>query len=258
MNNKISKNTKAILWTFVGALISLLLICPLVISLLKYDSINHSKPFSEMIFSFYKDFPFPIHVDNLLILLLFLSLGGIAGYLFYRLKSSLPQPETNYTLQDLLQMRESDKMEFKSSLRWDYKQNKISKEVEFAFLKTIAAFLNTSGGTLLIGVTDDAAIIGLEKDYQSLKKEGRDFFQQYIMNLVSLNLGANCCKSIDVNFFQQDNNDVCMVKVNHIKTGVFLKNQQSTSFYIRTGNNTRELDIEEALKYFKSNKIQIP
>ena len=50
------------------------------------------------------------------------------------------------------------------------KQEKINRSLEEIVLKTIAGFLNGDGGTLLIGVTDDKQIIGLENDYKTLKK----------------------------------------------------------------------------------------
>ncbi|MFN0189228.1 MAG: helix-turn-helix domain-containing protein [Bacteroidia bacterium] len=246
-----------ILWVSLGALGNLLLICPLVISLLKYDSIMHSKPLTQVMITSYKEFLLQFHFDNLIMLFLFLSIGGIIGYLLYRLKTSLHQREKNITLEELLQMRESNKIEFKSSLRWDYRLNKTNKEIELAALKTIAAFMNTSGGTLVIGVADDAAIIGLEKDCQSLKQNQIDGFEQYLMNLISLSIGADSCKNIHIKFFQHQNKDVCAVKVNQVKAPAFVKYLQSTSFYIRTGNNTRELDIQEAFKYMKTHKKTI-
>ncbi len=42
--------------------------------------------------------------------------------------------------------------------------------------------MNTRKGTLLIGVADDGAIVGLWNDYQSLKKEL--YYEQHLMELV--------------------------------------------------------------------------
>ena len=52
-----------------------------------------------------------------------------------------------------------------SSLRWDLKtcQND-DKNSSHAALKTIAAFLNTGGGDLLLGVADDGTVLGIEHD----------------------------------------------------------------------------------------------
>lgn len=248
---RISNNFKTILWTSAGAMAGLFVVCPFVIALLKYDSLKHSIPLSEVIVSSYRYFLLEIHFDNLLMVFLFLSAGGLIGYLAYRLKTSLNKKDKSLSPEELLQKGESEAVEFKSSLRWDYKQNKTNKEIEFAVLKTIAAFMNTRRGTLLVGVADDAAIIGIENDYLSLKKKNRDGFEQHIMELVSLNMGTDCCKNIRITFFERQGKDICAVEVSHIKTPVFLKFQQNTFFYVRTGNHTRELDIQEALKYIK-------
>ncbi len=70
---------------------------------------------------------------------------------------------------------ESAGLEFKSSARWDFKENRINKALEQVILKTCAAFLNTDGGALLIGVDDDGKVVGLERDYKTLgKKRNRD------------------------------------------------------------------------------------
>src|SRR6185369_351200 len=56
---------------------------------------------------------------------------------------------------------ENDRTEFKSTLRWNLKENKIDHGVEIAWLKTIAAFLNTDGGRLVIGVDDRGVPLGI-------------------------------------------------------------------------------------------------
>ena len=49
---------------------------------------------------------------------------------------------------------ESDSVEFKSTLRWNLHSDKSDKNIENACLKTVAAFLNTSGGMLIVGADD--------------------------------------------------------------------------------------------------------
>src|SRR5439155_10516805 len=47
----------------------------------------------------------------------------------------------------LIAAGESATVEFKSSVRWDMKENRLNEPLKFSVLKTIASFLNTSGGT---------------------------------------------------------------------------------------------------------------
>jgi hypothetical protein len=66
---------------------------------------------------------------------------------------------------ELIKRGESKTLEFKSTLRWSLKENrKDDKGVTHAVLKTVAAFLNTEGGDLLIGVADDGSVVGIEHD----------------------------------------------------------------------------------------------
>lgn len=248
------KYFKPILWSTAGAFISLFVVFPLVIALLQYDTEKHSKPLKDVIISTYKYFLLKIDFDNVLAVLIFLSIGGIVGYLLYHLKNTLNKREKIISIAELLVNGENETVEFKSSLRWDYRQNKTNKEIEFAILKTIVAFMNTQSGTLLIGVADDGAIVGLENDYQSLKKKDRDGFEQYLMELIALNIGTDSCKNIRASFFERQGKDICVVVVSHVKLPVFLKYQQHIFFYVRTGNHTRELDIQEAINYINNRK----
>lgn len=45
----------------------------------------------------------------------------------------------------LLQEGENEDVEFKASLRWDYRERKVNKELEYAIAKTIAGFMNSKG-----------------------------------------------------------------------------------------------------------------
>ncbi len=78
----------------------------------------------------------------------------------------------------LMATGENDRIEFKSSLRWDVKEQRVNKQLEKVVVKTLAGFLNAEGGTLLIGVDDAGAVIGLAGDYEALRKRDRDGFEQ--------------------------------------------------------------------------------
>lgn len=240
------RNNRQWFWVVSGAVLMLFVLAPLLLILVEYHLRKHRLPLKEVMLNFYND-SLSIDLVSGLIMMAFVSTGGALGYLLFRSKIA----ETHDKIEDLLVKGECATIEFKSSFRWDYRLLKTSKEIELASLKTIAAFMNSEGGTLLIGVADDTTILGLDKDYQSLKKGDRDGFEQYIMQSISLYLGTENCKNLKVSFVHTNNNDVCLMQVNSTGTPVFLKHQQHTHFYIRTGNGTRELDIQEALKYIK-------
>jgi len=81
---KTIKHFKPIVWTTLGAVISLFFICPFAISLIQYFGSKYSKPLVEVIISTYKYFLWKIDFDRSISDIIFLIVGGIFGYLFYR------------------------------------------------------------------------------------------------------------------------------------------------------------------------------
>ena len=158
------------------------------------------------------------------------------------------------TLLELIKKGENDLVEFKSSLRWDLRQSKVNKQLEFVIIKTIAGFMNTNGGNLLIGVDDNGNILGLNQDFETLKKPDRDGFEQYLMQLISLKLGTHLCTAVNVSFYRYGENDVCYIEIDPAKTPVYLSQDGRSRFYIRTGNGTRELDLPEAILHLGKKK----
>jgi hypothetical protein len=58
-------------------------------------------------------------------------------------------------------LKENDTVEFKSSLRWSYRENRSDPEVERAVIKTVAGLLNSyRGGNLVIGLSDEGDCSG--------------------------------------------------------------------------------------------------
>lgn len=241
---------------FAGATIGLFIVGPVVVSLLKFDFLNHSKSFIQVLNSTYKNFIWEFDFESIITGLLFLLGGAAIGYLFYRYKTPMESNKDNLCFEDFIERGECETIEFKSSLRWDRRQNKINKEVESAVLKSIAAFMNTSGGFLVIGVCDDGNILGLENDYNTLKKRDKDGFEQFIIQSVSLTMGADRCKDLSISFFSRQDKEICLVKIDQAKIPVFVKNQSNVSFFVRAGNTTRELNVEEVLNYNKERKMK--
>jgi len=70
---------------------------------------------------------------------------------FDQVPPTIPPP----TVAELVAAGESETVEFKSSLFHSYKPEIPAKVITGSVIKTVAAFLNTSGGTLAIGMADD-------------------------------------------------------------------------------------------------------
>lgn len=150
------------------------------------------------------------------------------------------------SIRDLIGAGESYNLEFKSSLRWDLRQEKKNPAIEHASLKTITAFLNSSGGNLLIGVEDDGNVLGVELD----KFENDDRFLLHFWNLVKASMGQELTPYIKTTLEKIDGGTVCHVRCLRSPAPVFLRQKGfGEEFYIRTGPSSASLEIREALNY---------
>jgi hypothetical protein len=160
----------------------------------------------------------------------------------------------NQEIEDLIAADESTELEFKSSLRWDHQQSRVNKELEFVVLKTISAFLNTNGGTLLIGVDDNNNTVGIMEDFQCLpnpKKRNKDGFQLHLLSLIKNEIGNENCVFIKIAFPNIHLTTICKITVSPSPNPVYLGKE--SKFFIRTGNSTTEVTKpSEVIKYYKN------
>ncbi len=187
-----------------------------------------------------------------------LLLIGIIIFLMIKAKNSrrkiklMTDFETKTDWQVIVDKGENDLIEFKSSLRWDYRQEKVNKTLEGVITKTISAFLNTSGGMLFIGVDDHGNALGLDPDYNSLSKKNRDGFMLALTNLINQDLGKSTHQFISINFISLNDNDVCIVSVEESDKPVFCGKNEREEFYIRASASSQPLGMRETFKYINS------
>jgi hypothetical protein len=148
-------------------------------------------------------------------------------------------------LADLLLAGEGPRVEFKSTLRWDLKENRKNPDLEKVVVKTVAGFLNAEGGTLLLGVADDGTLLGLERDYQSLSKSNRDGFGLHLTSLLLDRLGRDLAPCVRLTFHDLEGKDLCRVEITRSPRPVLIKEGNVEAFYLRTGNSTRQLSLSE-------------
>jgi len=181
-----------------------------------------------------------------------LSIAGAASYsAMHRRAERIEQLSTALgdDLRALIARGESASLEFKSSFRWDLRENKLNRALEGVVLKTLAGYMNGNGGTLLIGVADDGSVTGLERDYTTLKKPDRDGFEQVLMTAIATKLGGDACHVVQMVFHSLENRDVCRVIVAPAHRPVYVRDGDMPKLYVRTGVSTRELNVQEAINY---------
>jgi len=190
--------------------------------------------------------------------LVFAIIGGGIGLIFaYSHVKLLQQSRAIQAMENVLGMDtpsliragESETLEFKSSLRWDIQSERINKALEAVIIKSIAGFMNHRGGTLLIGVSDDGSIAGIERDYRTLKHKNRDGFERLIVDLVSASLGRSFATCVHCSFQSIDDRDICRVSIEASGIPVYVQDAGVSHYFVRTGNGTRELDAREAYSH---------
>ncbi len=161
------------------------------------------------------------------------------------------------SLEDLIAEGESDELEFKSTLRWDLNEGTVNKKLEDVIIKTIAAFANSDGGSVLIGVDDDGKVLGLDPDYNSLTTADRDSFELHLRNLLRQQFGpAFTMSKISVKFHEIEGKEVCQLDVVPVREPLIVttkdKNGQTVEkFYARSGNSSQEIPLSEMSAYMK-------
>jgi hypothetical protein len=153
---------------------------------------------------------------------------------------------------DLIQAGESMTVEFKSSARWSYKGGVTDAKLEQLIVKTVAGFMNSEGGVLVIGVDDAGKVVGLRPDYQTLGKGNRDGYELFLTELFTANLSGPAPTLARVSFHDLDGQDVCRLDVAASAQPVFARGDRSRSpdqFWVRMGNSTRQLTGPDMAEY---------
>jgi len=142
---------------------------------------------------------------------------------------------------------EQDHLEFKSTMRFNLKAGKPTKEISISWLKTVAAFLNSEGGTLLIGVEDDGGILGTGPD--NFKND--DLYLLHVNNLLNDHIGAEHVPKIAFALREVSEKKILVVDCGRSPDPVFLSVGETEEFYVRVGPGSRKLPTSKAMAYIK-------
>ena len=145
----------------------------------------------------------------------------------------------------LVENGEHDKVEFKSTLRTNLHTNQTDKKMEHATLKTITAYLNTDGGTLLIGIGNDGEILGIDKDnFPSNDKAGL-----HLNSLIKDHIGGEFLPFIKSEIVNINGRHVLKIDCKKSNKEVFLRHGGEEKFYVRNGASSVELSGSSLINY---------
>ena len=155
----------------------------------------------------------------------------------------------------LIARGETPTVEFKSTLMWSTKGNVKDPKLQKMVTKTLAAFANTRGGTLLIGVEPDGAICGTELDCAILKGENVtcvDAFSRSLAAITAEHLGPAVAAHLATHYVDLDGKTLCIVDVKQSLEPVYLRADGVTEVYVRNGTTTTALPVIEIANYIRS------
>ncbi|MEM8900093.1 MAG: RNA-binding domain-containing protein [Bacteroidota bacterium] len=149
--------------------------------------------------------------------------------------------------EEIIRQGESDSVEFKSTLRWNLFTNKKDKNIEHAALKTIAAFLNTQGGILLIGVDDSGEVLGLEKDQFA----NHDKLLLHLNKLVTDRIDTLFTQFIHTSVEKVNGKALLRIDCQPTTRPAYLREGNLEHFYVRTGPSTTSLPLSKVYTYIQ-------
>ena len=154
---------------------------------------------------------------------------------------------------------ESKRVEFKQTFSLNSHTGKKDARLEDSALKTIVAFLNSDGGDLLVGVTDDGLIPNAANDDSRpaltaeidsfYKKKGVDGFLLHIRTRLKERVGAQFYPYIEQHVVSLDGGLVLWFTCKAADSPAFLDDD---NFYVRTNPATDELRGPKMQEYIKA------
>jgi len=157
----------------------------------------------------------------------------------------ITEKDDEEALRSLISAGEGERLEFKSTLRKNTYTGEKDKRMERAVLKSLVAFLNSSGGTLLIGVNDDGEISGVDTD----SFESRDKMGLHFTNIISSQIGNQFLPFISFRLVPVQDVLVLRTDCRPSTEPVFLRDGNDEFFYIRSGPSSVEIKGSELISF---------
>jgi Flp pilus assembly protein TadD len=177
------------------------------------------------------------------------------------------------TFQELIRGGENEFVEFKSNALWSktlsreeiassdskdvHKFGKDTSKVMIA--KTVAGFLNTEGGNLVIGIRENKGdapneIIGIESEYPKLRDPCADGYRRMLIDeiirkFLPSEIFHHLSTYIRIHFMKMGDHTLCWLEIRKADDGVFLKIQDDEYFFIRIDAETRQIADKALVNY---------
>ncbi len=166
--------------------------------------------------------------------------------------NSLDPDRVAASIRTLIEAGESQVVEYKSTALKNLHTGSKDSAMAWSVLKTIAGFMNANGGTLLVGVSDEGAIVGIEEDFPFVHGNHRDGWQLWLTSVVSSSLSETAASELRVTFAVLADKTVARIEVGPAAKPVFAtptKGEKKETFMVRVNNSTKEFQGQDLLDY---------
>lgn len=178
-------------------------------------------------------------------------LGTVAGTAVVMVVATRLSRPPDRAPEQLLAGGEAGDVEFKSTARRNLHTGERDPKIELVIAKTVAAFANSDGGNLLVGVSDDGEVLGLDSDLALMKQPDVDRYELWLRDFLTQTLGAAATAAVAVTFPRVGERQICLVRVPESPRPVFVTpgKGEGPQLWVRIGNSTRQLPLDEAMRY---------
>lgn len=146
---------------------------------------------------------------------------------------------------ELIEKGERDFVEFKSTMRLNLKSKQKDKAMELSVLKTMAAFMNSRGGTLFVGVEDDGNPLGIEID----GFPNEDKYMLHLTNLIKNRMGSEHSDFINYDVIRYKGFNILRVDCEPSTQPVYIKDGDTDYFFVRVGPSTLKMRLSKVHDY---------
>jgi len=163
-----------------------------------------------------------------------------------------------------IEVKGSFKLDLNRLLKGDHKKD-LKKELAVDnILQEIVAFLNTKGGTILIGAVEQSKFTEAQVSYVkysnigfyfvlgiNLENDDLDNYQQTIRNLIIEHISKELVELVEISFPEFSGFTLCKLVINKASHKWYYLDKEK--FYVRNGNRTDLLSGDDADSYKKRN-----
>ena len=155
----------------------------------------------------------------------------------------------------LAAMPEGPTLEFKATARANLRTGAADDKIKKAVVKSVAAFLNSFGGDLLVGVSDEGTIDGIGPDL-NITESNLDKYERYLWDTLRKAFGdATVSTLVQIRLCEVSPGvTVCRIQVAPATDAVWVDEDGQDQFYARNGNQTVALRGREVASYLESRR----